>query len=74
MREYNIEINRKNEEILSWKYQAENAVIAYIINFPLKSKSRTLSGGLDRLVDIESELPKIILRNKSLYEAIFTLL
>jgi hypothetical protein len=71
MREYNIEINRKNEEILNWRYQGENAVIAYIMNFSLKSKSRTLSEGL---ADIDSKLPKGILRNKPLYEAIFTLL
>lgn len=63
--EFHEVISKQSTSLLSSFYNAQNALIARINTFPAR---------IDFLIDIKAELPKAIIRNKQIYEAIFTLL
>jgi hypothetical protein len=61
--EFNTMIKTNNHTFLDSFYRAQNAVISRIYTFPTK---------LEPISNVKAELPKIIAKNKQLYEAIFT--
>jgi len=53
-------------------YKAQNSLISRILTFPRSTKNGI--GGIDLLTDLKTHLPKAIIRNKHIFEGIFTLL
>ena len=62
----------KNEQYLDSLYTAQNSLISRILTFPQSTKNGV--GGIDLLKDLKTHLPKAIIRNKHIFEGIFTLL
>jgi hypothetical protein len=60
----------KNEELKRSLYRAENSIIARIFTFPKTSTNGI--GGLELFNEIKTHIPKAIIRNKYIFEAIFS--
>jgi hypothetical protein len=54
-------------------YNAQKALISRVLTFP-QSRINDKLGGIELLKDVQAELPKAIIRNKQIFEAIFSLL
>lgn len=65
-------LSQRNEQLLDNFYNAQNALISRVLTIPTSSTGEI--GGMELLKDVKAELPKSIIRNKQLYEALFTML
>ena len=62
----------REAQYLDARYRAEEAVRARVLSFPRTSVNGV--GGVELLREIKSQIPKVIIRNKLIFEGIFTLL
>lgn len=74
MNEFHHEVSTKNDTFLDKVYESQKSLISRILTFPTSSRIGASLGGIELLKDIKADLPKAIIRNKQVFEAIFSLL